>query len=99
TRFSRDWSSDVCSSDLLSGLLVFDQGQVACELLGAAAELERLPIGRRRYLDGEVIHAEGGLVADPDRHILKLCGPVEKDGRQRIGAPLARADKAGHDEG
>src|SRR5690606_40208785 len=33
TRFSRDWSSDVCSSDLLSG-----RGRIALQLLDAAGQ-------------------------------------------------------------
>src|SRR5690606_40192465 len=44
TRFSRDWSSDVCSSDLDSALLILDRGNRqrdfdACAVLALASRL------------------------------------------------------------
>src|SRR5690606_39431002 len=49
TRFSRDWSSDVCSSDLCFGpfLRLIDLGIVFCLLAGAALHIF-LPIPERR---------------------------------------------------
>src|SRR5690625_5794495 len=63
TRWPRDWSSDVCSSDLLEGLLVLAPVDVEGDLQGfiAGAQLEGLhdpgsgsgdPVGRRTCLEG-----------------------------------------------
>src|SRR5690606_40275042 len=60
TRFSRDWSSDVCSSDL-TGL---EQVAANCAALGGSAELcaqlEQLAPGARGVADGA---AQLGAVA------------------------------------
>src|SRR5690606_40326950 len=71
TRFSRDWSSDVCSSDLLGLLLAAAEGledalaQLAADLQGVEELLELLADPRALAqlgglgLDGHVAHQLG----------------------------------------
>src|SRR5690606_7489579 len=82
TRFSRDWSSDVCSSDLAVGADVL-------------AELDRLGvIGRPGGGRPDRAGAEGrerGEAADRQPGIAKKGAPVEGGG----GDPLGKGGKAG----
>src|SRR5690606_39512560 len=51
TRFSRDWSSDVCSSDLSIRYLNFDTNLLAME---AAINGVGIGLGRRPLVDGDL---------------------------------------------
>src|SRR5690606_15621237 len=103
TRFSRDWSSDVCSSDL---------GRGGIHLLGHATLLRRLlaraAVLRRHLLHLPVCAVRGGPArpaaqrrrrrpaaeADP-RHLAEPRGPLQRAAR---GAARARHGPQGRNE-
>src|SRR5690606_40040334 len=78
TRFSRDWSSDVCSSDLLHGdhdvAVVEIDPRIVGEKLGRGEVLERL-VGR----GGRVGLARTKLDVTDDRRWLEPLGPGDRD--------------------
>src|SRR5690606_40348298 len=81
TRFSRDWSSDVCSSDLLSGiLLVFNRPR---KQAGETGEL----------LDGEGFGAPPRI--DPRRlqGARDRLGVGQPSGAQGVSQRLARSEE------
>src|SRR5690606_40897055 len=63
TRFSRDWSSDVCSSDLPSCLRLDEQGQSQRVLLRELAIGDRLliPPGAQLPADGRIIAGQSSI--------------------------------------
>src|SRR5690606_37830936 len=79
TRFSRDWSSDVCSSDLASDAGVFVLARTGARLQEAAAgeiyEGVRAANADREPL-GSVGVVVGASVADPGYPLDRLNGPV-----------------------
>src|SRR5690606_40948183 len=85
TRFSRDWSSDVCSSDLAGGgLVVADVGHVAVAELAAAAPTPAA--------DRAVVEQRAGVAVaavDLDRRAAEL--DHAKAGREVVEAEIGRA--------
>src|SRR6266511_4545129 len=87
TRFSRDWSSDVCSSDLGDGVVralqVHDHRDPLAELLAQVAGLvEALGLGlvdRRRGVGAGLRDGPDDAVAGlgPGRHGYRLAGAAE----------------------
>src|SRR5690606_39819608 len=72
TRFSRDWSSDVCSSDLcLAGQAKQAAGQVA----GTAAEQARTVAGEARRQAGSAVRDLRGRAVEEmeERRVGKEC--------------------------
>src|SRR5690606_9092955 len=59
TRFSRDWSSDVCSSDLLAG----DVDMAAHRVMGDAVQIPRPPPGKALAPAGAQIEPAPHLAA------------------------------------
>src|SRR5690606_40375514 len=85
TRFSRDWSSDVCSSDLERLVGPGDQEHVAVEPKGGLVMNER-----DRRVGGQPKARVAALVAD----VVAAAG-----GRLRLGAPeIGRASCRGRVE-
>src|SRR5690606_40815504 len=81
TRFSRDWSSDVCSSDLAG-----DAGVVAGASAGGADRRRRLwPAGCRRWLG--LRRSGGGLLFEGYRQLLlyRLRFAFRRDRGRRYG--------------
>src|SRR5260370_16911937 len=64
TRFKCDWSSDVCSSDLLKQLELTVKGPAALELLQTATcnDVSKLDDGRAQY--NGLLYPTGGFVDD-----------------------------------
>src|SRR5690606_40656066 len=84
TRFSRDWSSDVCSSDLLAVLNTADQLRES--LAGAAEIAEQIggtKLGRLGSMLGDT-SALRGLVASLGRGEAALIGISDID-RKSVG--------------
>src|SRR5256884_5181347 len=83
TRCSRDWSSDVCSSDLASGFLATERAEPALESAHGGAE------GRGyRHLEEEVVRVAGPLEGDEvlvrdlvgvQGHLVDVAGEVGRD--------------------
>src|SRR5699024_1108844 len=55
TRSKRNWSSDVCSSDLTEGIVLLEA--LAC---GAPALVRAIPLYREQLPDGVLTHQVGG---------------------------------------
>src|SRR5690606_19505519 len=67
TRFSRDWSSDVCSSDLLRAKY-FISGEINTRVSDAATVERRLAELAERYRDGHTYWMDGFSAEFPDWH-------------------------------
>src|SRR5215208_5456599 len=82
TRWPRDWSSDVCSSDLLAARLPFFAGR-EIESHGPAAWVQHAPeeVGGVRYA-----HAEGDRVALFSGRPFLWTADAEADGRAPLDA-------------
>src|SRR3546814_3792729 len=75
-----DWSSDVCSSDLVARALAAGQGrqlgdaEQAQHAAGARLDVDQLPVpGREREPALQVDHAESGRAAGPGRVEMRLA--------------------------
>src|SRR3546814_938346 len=91
-----DWSSDVCSSDLLGALLGADQGLFALaqggDVLRRAAVAEKA--AAVRTVDRQSVRAEqqrgAGAVADGDLDVTKGCVAVAGGQPLKLGRGLRR---------
>src|SRR5690606_40894776 len=89
TRFSRDWSSHVCSSDLTLRLLL--SGQVRGEVEHLFRQDRLYPEWNVRDVDAELPERHGLLVGLPAQHVIGNAlrseeRRVGKEGRSRRGA-------------
>src|SRR5690606_39864447 len=85
TRFSRDWSSDVCSSDLLADRLgrpLLDPARINARLDAVAFFLERR---RLREQVRERLRAAGDMARALSRLALGRGGPRDRSGERRVG--------------
>src|SRR5256885_7793722 len=79
TRLQGDWSSDVCSSDLLAKTgslpLAVDLGKATAQLLTLKAKLDRAPTNAYLDLENRVIHSDapGHGVRSEERRVGKEC--------------------------
>src|SRR5690606_40992400 len=84
-RFSRDWSSDVCSSDLAAGLGIFRTrapiGRLVAGDPGAVADLLTLVARERDLLGFAVVQQIDLVVAGPDM-VAVLAVELDLDGVQ-----------------
>src|SRR5690606_39887574 len=67
TRFSRDWSSDVCSSDLLLGRILPPHGLFYRELSGKLLVVSSHALHRQRAQETEPLGLNG-FVYDEENH-------------------------------
>src|SRR5690606_38885893 len=74
TRFSRDWSSDVCSSDLVFGALVF----VSCIFLYAIAPKEPAPMEDEGFIFGIAFSDAPATLDYIERYTGQINGYVEE---------------------
>src|SRR5206468_8009092 len=83
TRSDRDWSSDVCSSDLVIAD-VAGKGVPAALLMSATAAAMRLEANRDRNMLAQVerLNTQIGAVSDPERYVTLLA--TEIDTHKRI---------------
>src|SRR5690606_40730511 len=78
TRFSRDWSSDVCSSDLLSAAASPTAATIgATELLVGRNDLQEIDVGDNGRRPGQaVVVSQRQVVADKvtggDAHVFQI---------------------------
>src|SRR5690606_40485489 len=90
TRFSRDWSSDVCSSDLLEGTL--DDvvlGALAADLAGRDVEEENLEAGVGEVGSDLAAHDAGAEDRSEERR-------VGKEGSARGGTDAGTRSQQGN---
>src|SRR5690606_39953287 len=88
TRFSRDWSSDVCSSDLLPGIDL-------APLVGASKTIEQIQLtGPREELvvpfhleEGRTLHCRGIF---HQAVAIRVIGPPHSEHRSEIGRASCR---------
>src|SRR5690606_39440915 len=89
TRFSRDWSSDVCSSDLVHGGLwaVKELGIPVC-LVGARPRLEALLAGQRLPDGLSIEHAPEAVAMDEAGAEAVRRRSEERRGVERVAAEV-----------
>src|SRR5690606_39852162 len=83
TRFSRDWSSDVCSSDLLSGETMWCQGYSEP---GAGSDLASLTTSARR--EGDYYIVNGSKIWTSHGHYADMMFALvrtSKEGKKQEG--------------
>src|SRR5690606_39632115 len=102
TRFSRDWSSDVCSSDLAPGLPGGPPRRcvLRAAIRGSALRRGRGPLlvergdalvavgGEGGGAPGGVLDVEGGVEGDPEAGAQGVLGVAQPRGR--VGGDLGR---------
>src|SRR5690606_41094000 len=75
TRFSRDWSSDVCSSDLrIDGEFSFDNGRFLFGVNSSDSKMRRLNVDGHAHLMtlGDWTSTDRGQIADIANHLRKF---------------------------
>src|SRR5262249_60101806 len=85
TRLVSDWSSDVCSSDLVKGAQAPDGSRIAFELTGPAARRLRLAVDSRAELVDEFDSPATVEITMPSGLFARLRG-----GRTKIGRASCR---------
>src|SRR5690606_40075308 len=93
TRFSRDWSSDVCSSDLgldrIPDVFLGNEAHLEVELVEFARQAVSAEIGRASCREGGWIEGVGGAAGE--RRAVDECGDTEIIGRVVDGVYPGRA--------
>src|SRR5690606_41174520 len=98
TRFSRDWSSDVCSSDLSAPAWVLGEGAVCALGVGAAALREGVFAGRSGLRPRERLGELAGLppeappAGEVPRAVWEAAAPQIGRASARERASLQRGD-------
>src|SRR5206468_7942046 len=90
TRSDRDWSSDVCSSDL------DEPGRAAaCRAAGAARRIPRVARAAEHLVEGVPTGGELGAVRLPEDHGARVPQPADDQGKIGRASCRERVEMAG----
>src|SRR5690606_40927407 len=92
-RFSRDWSSDVCSSDLLTiQVVIYNLPNRDCSALASNGELRISENGFNRYKT-EYIDPIADILDDPQYANLRIVTIIEPDSLPNLRSEERRVGK------